>query len=147
MAEETIEKVKAELQAAKSKIWYYEAVLVFLRRHLTETGDLKAAHIAHRLDEDSQRRGHDEVMALALATLDTLELPKNAEKGGWDGAQWDDLYSLLQHETCVELKADMWKAAQGERDGLEGVLRETTDCAAFLAMIRDKACKELEALG
>lgn len=74
------------------------------------------------------RRGEKEVYAFAEAMIETLNLPKNAEKGGWGHLTYNSLLLRLEEEV-QELRE-----AIGKGDGVNAA-SEATDVGAFAMML------------
>lgn len=81
----------------------------------------------------SPRRGEKEVYAFAEAIIDTLNLPKNAAKGGWDSMNFGELMDRLQEE-----EAELNDALFNDEGRNLDPKSEATDVGAFAMMIFNK---------
>lgn len=82
------------------------------------------------------RRGEKEVYAFAEAIIDTLNLPKNAKKDGWDSMGFGELMDRLKEE-----EAELNDALFCEEGRNLNPSAEATDVGAYAMMIFDRLTK------
>lgn len=93
-------------------------------------------HEAFNRPFQSTRRGEQEVYAFAEAIIETLNLPKNSAKGGWDSLSLGELMDRMKEEED-ELNDALFNDEGRNLDPKS----EATDVAAFAMMIFDRLKK------
>ena len=89
-------------------------------------------------------RGEKEIGWFAERMLETLNLPKNVEKGQWCDKSWELLYSGLTGEVYELFEACMnLQLEKGENEKLrKRIVSEATDVALYAMFIADKLSKD-----
>lgn len=85
-------------------------------------------------------RGAQSVRQFAAAMVDTLNLPKNAAKGGWDGMSLGQLAEKLTEE-FNEVMTEIEIIGAGGQPG--DLAHEAVDLACVAMMLREWAIRRL----